>query len=95
MVSVSTWLAVAATAVAMCLAGCADYGSGGNGGDHQGERFDPTPERIDGSSSSEFEPADIERAEEASPEVQAYCAGAESEAQEVGCLSHVDEDDIP
>lgn len=57
--------------------------------------IDPTPEKLDGSSSYEFEADDIERAEAASPAVQEYCAGAVSRAQEVGCLSHVDESDIP
>lgn len=56
---------------------------------------DSTPERLDGSSSNEFEPDDIERANDASPEVRAYCSGAVSEAQYVGCISHVDESDIP
>jgi hypothetical protein len=56
---------------------------------------DSGPERLDGSSSHEFEPEDIERANEASDAVKEYCSGAVSEAQEVGCLSHVDESDIP
>ena len=74
------------------LVGCAETGSDGGAG---GGGVDPTPERLDGSPSHEFEGSDIERANEASPEVQAYCEGATSEAQEVGCLSHVDESDIP
>jgi hypothetical protein len=41
---------------------------------------DPTPERIDGTPSHEFEQD---------------CADAVSEAQRVGCESHVTEDDIP
>jgi len=53
--------------------------------------FDSTPERVDGSSSYEFEEEDIEQAEGASSEVEDYCAGAVSEAQELGCLSHVEE----
>jgi hypothetical protein len=56
--------------------------------------IDPTPERLDGSSSREFESSDIARAEAASQAVRDYCAGAVSEAQEVGCLSHVDESEI-
>ena len=56
---------------------------------------DSTPERLDGSSSHEFEPDDIERAESASDAVADYCSEAVSEAQEVGCLSHVDESDLP
>lgn len=50
---------------------------------------------MDGSESTEFEPDDIERAEEASDAVKDYCAGAKSEAQRVGCESHVTEEDIP
>lgn len=57
--------------------------------------IDSTPENINGIPSHEFEPADIRRAQQASPEVRAYCSGAVSEAQYVGCLSHVDESDIP
>lgn len=60
-----------------------------------GSSIDSTPERQDGTPSYEFEPADIERAENASEAVREYCSGAVSEAQEVGCLSHVDESDIP
>lgn len=56
--------------------------------------LDPTPERIDGSESYEFEPDDLERAENASDAVEDYCGGAVSEAQYVGCLSHVTDDDI-
>jgi hypothetical protein len=74
------------------LVGCGETGSDGGAG---GGGVDPTPERLDGSSSREFEASDIARANKASPEVQAYCEGATSEAQEVGCLSHVDESDIP
>lgn len=56
--------------------------------------LDPTPERLDGSESYEFEPDDLERAENASDAVEDYCSGAVSEAQYVGCLSHVTDDDI-
>jgi len=70
-------------ALATGLGGCAE------------RDVDHTPERLDGSSSQEFEADDIERAENASDEVAEYCSGAASEAQEVGCLSHVDESDIP
>jgi hypothetical protein len=52
-------------------------------------------EKLDGTPSQELEAEDIEQAENASEEVQEYCSGAVSEAQEVGCLSHVDESDIP
>ena len=54
-----------------------------------GDSIDPTPERQDGSQSREFEPDDIERAKSAQVLVRVYCAGAASEAQEIGCRSHV------
>ena len=57
--------------------------------------LDPTPEKLDGTSSTEFEADDLERAENASEAVQEYCGDVESEAQRLGCLSHVDESDIP
>lgn len=69
--------------VVLALAGCG------------GSSIDATPERQDGSSSREFEADDIERADGASEAVKEYCDGAASEAQYVGCLSHVDEEDIP
>jgi len=81
-------LAMGAVALTLGLAGC-----GGNYDDET--QLDPTPEKLDGTSSQEFEASDIERAENASQAVQAYCAGIESEAQRIGCLSHVDESDIP
>lgn len=56
---------------------------------------DPTPENQHGIPSGEFEQDDIDAANNASEEVQDYCGGIESEAQRVGCLSHVDESDIP
>ena len=63
-------------------------------GDGYATDIDPTPENIFGFPSHEFAPADIRRAEEASPEVRAYCSAAGSEEQYVGCLSHVDESDV-
>jgi hypothetical protein len=59
------------------------------------ESYDSTPEKIDGTESYEFEADDIDRAEEASDAVKGYCAGAVSEAQRIGCESHVTEEDIP
>ncbi len=64
-------------------------------GEIEGSEFDPTPEKMDGSESYEFEPDDIERAEEAPTDVQEYCEGAVSEAQELGCLSHVESSEVP
>jgi hypothetical protein len=78
--------------LALGIAACGETERGSYSG---GEQIDSTPEKLDGSSSYEFESEDIERAESASPAVQDYCAGAVSEAQEAGCLSHVDESDIP
>lgn len=74
---------------ALAVGACDEY-SGAGGGE-----IDRTPERLDGGSSQEFEPDDIARAEATSEEIQAYCDGAVSEAQRVGCLSHVDESEIP
>jgi hypothetical protein len=78
---------VAAILMALALAGC---GSGGGGSD-----LDATPEKIDGSPSYEFEQDDLDAAEGASDAVKDYCADAVSEAQRLGCESHVTEDEIP
>ena len=80
-------------AAALLVAGCEDYGTDGDYG--SGRETDPTPTKLDDTESTEFEAGDIERAEAASPAVQDYCSGAVSEAQEAGCLSHVDESEIP
>lgn len=82
--SVSTGGAkVVAVGIAVALAGCGD------------SPIDPTPEGIGGKPSREFEADDIGRAEGASQAVRDYCAEAVSEAQRVGCLSHVDDSDLP
>jgi hypothetical protein len=60
-----------------------------------GEEVDPTPEKLDGTPSYEFEQEDLKAAEEASDAVKDYCADAVSEAQRLGCESHVTEDEIP
>lgn len=80
-------LCIAVLAVPVIAAGCSS--------DSSTEQIDPTPERIDGSESTEFEPDDIQRAEDASDAVKDYCSGAKSEAQRIGCESHVTEEDIP
>ena len=81
--SSSGWSAARlATVLLMLLAGC---GSG----------VDPTPEKVDGTPSHEFEQDDLDRAEGASDAVKDYCADAVSEAQRLGCESHVTEDEIP
>jgi hypothetical protein len=83
-------LAAFIAASALGLAACDSTETGGGG-----DPVDPTPENKAGVPSKEFEPDDIERAEEASDAVKEYCSGAVSEAQRVGCESHVDETDIP
>jgi hypothetical protein len=60
-----------------------------------GRESDPTPERLDGTSSYEFEQDDLDRAAGASDAVKEYCAGAVSEAQRLGCESHVTDDELP
>lgn len=78
---------VVAILMALALAGCGS-GSGGS-------ELDATPEKIDGSPSYEFEQEDLDAAEGASDAVKEYCGDAVSEAQRVGCESHVTEDEIP
>lgn len=51
---------------------------------------DPTPEDMNGVPSNEFEPDDIQKANDASLLVRLYCDGGVSEAQRVGCMSHVE-----
>ena len=67
---------------ALLVTGCGD------------DELDSTPEKKDGSESSKFEGDDIERAQNASPMVKAYCAGGVSEAQVTGCRSHVTDAEI-
>jgi hypothetical protein len=72
--------------LAIALAGC---------GETSEQAPDPTPEKLDGTPSSEFEQDDLDRAGDASDAVKDYCAGAVSEAQRLGCESHVTEEEIP
>ena len=74
--------------MSLALSGC---GSGGGGGSDR----DATPQKLDGSPSYEFEQEDLDAAEGASDAVKKYCADAVSEAQRLGCESHVTEDAIP
>lgn len=83
MKGVALFIALSLCFVAVAFAGCGE------------QTVDPTPERIDGSQSQEFESDDIDRAESASDAVKDYCADAVSEAQRTGCESHVTEEDIP
>lgn len=60
-----------------------------------GSSIDPTPTKLDGTPSSEFEQEDLDAAAGASDAVKAYCAGAVSEAQRLGCESHVTDEEVP
>ena len=53
--------------------------------------LDPQPEKQDGSESLD---EDLEAAGAAGRLVELYCEGADSEAQVLGCLSHVAEADV-
>lgn len=79
-----SYLVLSVVVAVIAMAGC---GTGGG--------VDPSPENKNGVPSHAFEQDDIDRANNASDAVKAYCAGAVSEAQYVGCLSHVNESDIP
>ena len=82
----------ASASLALCTAMTACFLGGAGCGDSE---LDRTPEKLDGSSSQEFEAEDIEHAENASEAVQEYCGDIASEAQRIGCLSHVDESEVP
>jgi hypothetical protein len=68
------------------LAGC---------GGSAGSDLDSTPEKLDGTESHEFEQEDLDAAAGASEAVKEYCADAVSEAQRLGCESHVTDEDLP
>jgi hypothetical protein len=51
--------------------------------------------KLDGTESHEFERDDIEAASEATDAVKEYCADAVSEAQRLGCESHVTDEGLP
>ncbi len=51
--------------------------------------------KLDGTESQEFEQEDLDAAAGASDGVKEYCADAVSEAQRLGCESHVTDSDIP
>lgn len=76
-------------------AGCGETGSGGGGGESVDGGVNPTPQKLDGTPSYEFEQDDLDAAEGASDAVKDYCSGAVSEAQRIGCEAHVTEDQIP
>jgi hypothetical protein len=84
------WLAIV---LVVLVGGASACGSASN---NEGSgSLNPTPLKKNGERSYEFESDDIEQAERAPPAVRDYCEGAVSEAQEIGCLSHVDESDLP
>jgi hypothetical protein len=70
----------------LALSGCGPDGAGG---------VDPTPTKLDGTESREFEQEDLDAAAGASDAVKEYCADAVSEAQRLGCESHVTDAEIP
>jgi predicted small lipoprotein YifL len=84
MARLKTSLAVIVAALA--LSGCGADGS---------NEFDPTPTKLDGTESHEFEQEDLDAAAGASDAVKDYCAEAVSEAQRLGCESHVTDAEIP
>jgi hypothetical protein len=64
-------------------------------GSDAASNLDSTPEKLDGTESHEFEQDDLDAAAEAGDAVKDYCAGAVSEAQRLGCESHVTDQDLP
>jgi hypothetical protein len=60
-----------------------------------GSSVDSTPEKLDGTESHAFEQEDLDAAAGASDAVKAYCADAVSEAQRLGCESHVTDEYLP
>jgi hypothetical protein len=78
----------------MAVGFCA-CGEGVESGKGDSGTIDSTPLKENDEPSYEFEEEDIERAEEAPQSVREYCEGAVSEAQEIGCLSHVEESEVP
>jgi hypothetical protein len=79
------------TSVTVVVAMLALSGCGTDGANN----LDSTPTKLDGTESHEFERDDLERAADASDAVKEYCADAVSEAQRLGCESHVSDTDIP
>lgn len=77
------------------LAGCANPLEDRSQAPASQTKASPGPLKVDGTRSTEFEEDDLRRADDASQSVKEYCAGAVSEAQRLGCESHVSESDIP
>jgi hypothetical protein len=78
---------LAVIVAALAVSGCGADGSSGVD--------DPTPTKLDGTESHEFEQEDLDAAAGASDAVKEYCADAVSEAQRLGCESHVTDADVP
>lgn len=64
-------------------------------GAESGSKIDPTPQKLDGTESQAFEQEDIDAAAGASDAVKDYCSDAVSEAQRLGCESHVTDEEVP
>jgi hypothetical protein len=80
--------------IGVCVVALTGCGDGGPGKDFAGGICDPGPIDSTPGDSSEFEPGDIATARSAECLVVIYCDGVESDAQRVGCLSHVTESDV-
>lgn len=92
-------LAAGFVLVALMLTGCGASAEDG-GRDFQGPAdeapaINPTPEKENGEPSYEFEPSDIERAEEAEQSVRNTAKAQFQKRKEVGCLSHVQPNEVP
>ena len=72
-----------------------DTGSNVGSAEETDGAIDSTPAKLDGTESDEFEQDDLDAATGASDAVKEYCAGAVSEAQRLGCESHVTEEELP
>lgn len=84
--------------VVVALATLALGGCGGSAGDASNPARgtdDATPTKLDGTASHEFEQDDLDAAAAASDAVKDYCADAVSEAQRLGCESHVTDGELP
>jgi len=71
--------------ILITFAGCGADGAGG---------LDSTPQRFDGTESHEIEQEDVDAAAGASDAVRDYCADSVSEAQRLGCESHITDDEV-
>lgn len=87
------WGAILLVALGMVLGGC--NAASEETPESNRPAINPTPLKKNGERSYEFDEEDLERAAQAPQSVQEYCAGAVSEAQEEGCLSHVEASEVP